>query len=546
MRPFPFHPLLLAAYPVLFLFSENLAEVALGETFQPILRAMAVAGAIALVAGLLLRDIRRGALIASAVVVVWFTYGHIADLVAPMGVTRDVQLVLSAVFVLVFVVGAIFLRPGGIARLTTAVNVVALVLVAMTFVNIVPYEWSRSTSAAAPARDNGQPRPAAAPGARDIYFLVFDRYGSNDSLDALADAHNDLPTWLESRGFTVAPGATANYGRTGMSLAATLNMTYLDDVAARMGPGSNDPAPINEMLQDHKVGRFLQGHGYRYIHIGNWFAPTRQNRIADENPVLTSQTDFGALLDQTTLGPTINEMAGLKDPPTHHLLHRAAALFDFNELDRVEHEAGPKFVLMHILLPHEPYVFAANGEYSGLNEYDSKFSPAGFREQLRFTNDKIRGIVDGLLSGPEETRPIIIIEADEGPYPDAYSKDEVGFDWAKATDAELETKYGVLAAMYLPGDAPAGTPAMSPDMTLINTWPIVLDRYFDAGIPLLPDKSYTSRSWVRPYDLTDITGRLQRIRDEGAVVDAPGASGAPTSSGPSPATSAPASFIDEP
>ena len=157
-------------------------------------------------------------------------------------------------------------------------------------------------------------------------------------------------------------------------------------------------------------------------------------------------------------------------------------------------------------------MFAANGEYSGLNEYDSKFSPAGFREQLKFTNDKIRGIVDGLLSGPEETRPIIIIEADEGPYPDRYSKDEVGFDWAKATDAELETKYGVLAAMYLPGDAPAGTPEMYPDMTLINTWPIVLDRYFDAGIPLLPDKSYTSRSWVRPYDLTDITGRLAADR----------------------------------
>src|SRR5664279_1937792 len=65
-KPFPFHPLLLAAYPVLFLLSENLSEVAFGETFQPILRAMAVAGTIAIVVGLVLRDIRRGALVASA------------------------------------------------------------------------------------------------------------------------------------------------------------------------------------------------------------------------------------------------------------------------------------------------------------------------------------------------------------------------------------------------------------------------------------------------------------------------------------------------
>ena len=481
-------------------------------------------------------------------VVVWFTYGHIADLLSPMGVSRDVQLILSAVFILVFVVGAVLLRSGGSARLTTAVNVVALVLVAMTLINIVPYEMSRTTCSGRTG-DRGQGRGRRhRRGARDIYYLVFDRYGSNDSLDDLADAHNDLPAWLESKGFTVEPTAKANYGRTGMSLAASLNMTYLDDVAARMGPDSNDATPINEMLQDHKVGEFLKDRGYRYIHIGSWFAPTRQIRIADENPVLTSQTDFGALLDQTTLGPTINEMAGIKDLPAHHLLHRAAALFDFNELDRVQHEPGPKFVMMHILLPHEPYVFAANGEYSGLSEYDSKFSPAGLREQLKFTNDKIRGIVEGLLSGPEETRPIVIIEADEGPYPDRYSKDEVGFDWSKATDAELETKYGVLAAMYLPGDAPAGSPEMYPDMTLINTWPIVLDRYFDAGIPLLPDKSYTSRSWVRPYDLTEVTDRLARIEAAGGAAAegaAGGTTGPPASTVPGP-TGAPATFIDEP
>ena len=152
----------------------------------------------------------------------------------------------------------------------------------------------------------------------------------------------------------------------------------------------------------------------------------------------------------------MNDLLGIKDPPTHHMLHRAAGLFDLNELDRVSREPGPKFVMMHVLLPHEPYVFAANGEYSGLSEADSKFSAAGLRDQLTFTNERIRGIVDGLLSGPEETRPIIIIAGDEGPYPDRYARDQNGFDWGTATDAELETKYGVLNALYLPGEAPAG------------------------------------------------------------------------------------------
>ncbi len=508
LRPIPFHPVLLAAYPVLFLFAQNLSEVNLGETYQPILRATTVAIAITLGVGLLLRDLRRGALVASTGVVLWFAYGYIEDLLRPLGPSRDVLLGGCLVTLVGVAVLAWRLRPARIAALTTAVNVVAVVLVVLTLVDIVPHQLSRGTIAATP-RDATRPVPA--PGSRDIWFLVFDRYGSERAMRDATGVDNDLPAWLEAQGFRVARDARANYGRTTMSLAATLDMAYLDDLVARMGPDTDDATPLNEMLQDHRVGRFLQERGYRYVHIGSWFAPTKSNSIADENPVLGTRTDFGTLLDDTTLGPTIDELLGSKTPPRHHLLHRAAALFDWNELDRVSHEPGPKFVFGHILLPHEPYVFKANGEYSELSEADSRYSPAGQAAQLAYTNERIRALVSSLLSVPPERRPIIIIEGDEGPYPDRYNHDQQGFDWSAATDDELVTKYGVLSAMYLPGEAPEGAPGPYSDMSLINTFPIVLDRYFGQDIPLLPDRSYTSRAWSRPYDLTDITDRLRRI-----------------------------------
>jgi len=508
LRPFPFHPVLLAAYPVLFLFAQNLAEVGLGETYQPILRASAVAIAITLAAGLVLRDVRRGALIASACVIIWFAYGYVRDLAKPLDPSRDVLLGACLVVLVAVTVLAWRLRPSRIAALTTAVNVVAVILVTLTLVDIVPHQLSRGTIAAAPAVTD---RPSPAPGSRDIWFLVFDRYGNEQAMLDSAGVDNDLPEWLEQQGFMVARQGRANYGRTAMSLAATLDMTYLDDVAARMGADSDDAGPLNQMLQDHVVGRFLQEHGYRYVHVGSWFAPTKTNSIADENPVLSSKTDFGTLLDDTTLGPTVDELMGVKSPPAHHLLHRAAALFDWNELDRVSDEPGPKFVFGHVLLPHEPYVFKANGEYSELSEADSKFSPAGEAAQMAYTNDHIRELVGKLLDVPEAERPIIIVSGDEGPYPERYSRDQNGFDWSTATDDELATKYGVLLAMYLPGDAPAGAPAPYQDMSLINMFPIILDRYFGEDIPLFDDRSYTSRSWSRPYDLTDITARLHQI-----------------------------------
>lgn len=506
LRPFPFHPVLLAAYPVLFLFAQNLSEVNLAETYQPILRAGAVALAITLVAGLALRDLRRGALVASAGVVVWFAYGYIEDLARPLAPSRDVLLGACLVILAAVAVLAWRLRPGRIAALTTAANVIAVVLIALTFVDIVPHQLSRGTIAASPSNVE---RPVAAPGARDVWFLVFDRYGNEHAMRDAAGVDNDLPEWLEQQGFSVARDAHANYGRTTLSLAATLNMTYLDDLAARMGPDSDDANPVNEMLQDHVVGRSLQARGYRYVHIGSWFAPTKTNAIADENPVLSTQTDFGTLLDDTTLGATIDEMLGTTVPPKHHLLHRAAALFDWNELDRVSGEPGPKFVFGHVLLPHEPYVFKANGEYSELSEEDSRFSPAAQAAQLSYTNDRIRGLVSSLLAVPPEEQPIIIIEADEGPYPERYNRDQAAFDWSTATDEELATKFGVLVAMYLPGDPPAAAPTPYPDMSVINTFPIVLDRYFGEHIPLLPDRSYASRTWSHPYDLTDVTDRLR-------------------------------------
>ena len=59
--------------------------------------------------------------------------------------------------------------------------------------------------------------------------------------------------------------------------------------------------------------------------------------------------------------------------------------------------------------------------------------------------------------------------------------------------------------MYLPGPE---APVLPTDMSSVNTFRLVLGAYFGADLPLLPDRSFTSASKLRPYDLTDITDRL--------------------------------------
>lgn len=501
-RPLAIYPLLLTAYPVLFLFAQNLTEVSVGQVITPLARAVAAGFVVTLVAGIVLRDVRRGALIATALLVAWFGFGHMADLLAPLAVSRAVQLAGWALFLCIALLAALFLRERWISRTTSALNLAGVVLVTLTLVQIVPFESSQ------PAQASRTAPVTAAPGARDIYYLIFDRYGSNASFQAWVGVQSDLPAWLASQGFSVESGAHANYIRTELSLAATLNMQPLDSIAAKMGRSSNDLGPIDQLLQDSAAGEFLKAHGYRYINIGSWYYPTQSIRIADENLFLDTTTDFDAMLDKTTFNPTLDSLLGIPVMPPEDAIHRDSALYQLATLPSVEQAPGPKFVVAHILLPHPPYVFDADGSYPSAQEQSTRTQAQAFEAQLKYTNDQIRSIVRSLLSRPADQQPIIVLQADEGPYPEAYRLQEILFDWSKATTDQLETKYGILDAFYLPGTPPAGAPEPYSTMTSWNTFPILFDRYFGMQIPLLPDRSFTSSSYTKPYDFTDITNRL--------------------------------------
>jgi hypothetical protein len=131
--------------------------------------------------------------------------------------------------------------------------------------------------------------------------------------------------------------------------------------------------------------------------------------------------------------------------------------------------------------------------------------------QLAYTNTRLKAFISGLQALPEDERPIIILQADEGPWPPSYSTGrKTSVDWAaQATDDELEQKFGIMNAWYLPEGDDLG---LDPAMTAINTFPVLFGRYFGIEYPLLPDRIYASGDWYHPYDLTDITDRLPSLR----------------------------------
>lgn len=100
--------------------------------------------------------------------------------------------------------------------------------------------------------------------------------------------------------------------------------------------------------------------------------------------------------------------------------------------------------------------------------------------------------IDRILSN-STTSPIIIIQGDHGP--------GSRLNWQNAGKSDLTERFSILNAYYLPGINSAELP---PTISPVNSFRVVLDSYFGADLPLLPNLSFfTART--RPYLFIDVT-----------------------------------------
>ena len=270
------HPLLFAAYPVLFLWSQNLADVPLGHALQPLVLIVLGAAIATLALAAVIGDRARAALIVTPIVLGLLMYGHVVDLIAAPGLVHRLG------WVALIGLGALGAWRLGAARLLSidrALLAVSAVLVVFTLVSIVPHEIETATAAAPPNPAAGRELATATTAQkRDVYWLVFDRYPSDRAIQLQFGIKNDLTPWLADHGFKVLGDSHANYIATSLSISTTANLTTLDDLTA----GTTSPTSIRERtydsLQDPLVAQQFKALGYRYLHMGSWWNPTRDRQ----------------------------------------------------------------------------------------------------------------------------------------------------------------------------------------------------------------------------------------------------------------------------
>ncbi|MGH2386537.1 MAG: hypothetical protein ACRDGB_16025, partial [Candidatus Limnocylindria bacterium] len=296
----PIHPLLAAAYPVVFLFATNAADqVALDPIWTPLAMAVGGAAGALAIAYILLRDWHRAALVATVLVAGFFGYGHAWNAAAEI---VDSQWLLIGAWGLLVGIGLfIAWRSAGWARTATrALNLVAAIALLLNAWSVagamVAIGAVDATSGDLSPLELTPPDPSDLP---DVYNIVLDRYASSTALADTYDFDNEpFLTALEDRGFSVARHSHANYGKTPLSLGSSLSLEMLDAEALKAEAESGeDREPIHRVLRDHlAVPTALKELGYQYVHVGNWWTPSATNVDADRTFRYEGQDEFSSVL----------------------------------------------------------------------------------------------------------------------------------------------------------------------------------------------------------------------------------------------------------
>ncbi len=512
---FPFHSLLVSAFPILSVFTMNTQEITLASLYRPLAVAVLGTAVLWMLLTVICRDIRKAAIAASTISLAFFSYGHIKN-VLPHSMAWTVTPALLAALAVGFYI--LFRASASLNQATLRLNQFSVVLIAPALFTVIsdgvlgpqfaaksqlPSKgYSRTTWS--PVEHKTSLSVAEASKLPDVYYIVLDAYGRADSLKEFYGFDNTpFIRQLEKRGFFVANKSPSNYDQTTLCLASALNMGYLDGPAIET-TAKRGGVDARDMLDNSAVAEFLRKLDYKYVYVWTNGETTR---------VKTADVVLGNESKVSNLDAEAFSMTPLSDNPAvlrrTYDEARANLSYGFDNLDDPAEMKGRKFVLAHILAPHPPFVFGPNGEavnsFSGQGEDASMLLRSmsrdeyrqGYIGQLQYVNRRVLEAIDSILA-KSKRRPIIILQGDHG--------SRMSLDWDRLDKTDVREPFSILNAYLVPDSVRA---KLYPKISPVNSFRILLSEKFGAALPTLPDQTFYS-SVDNPGVFTEVTQQLAR------------------------------------
>ena len=190
--------------------------------------------------------------------------------------------------------------------------------------------------------------------------------------------------------------------------------------------------------------------------------------------------------------------------------HRESIQYIFNTLDQIPENPEPTLTLAHVISPHPPFVFDSQGnpvqpdEYFSFRDGDKYYEPQdraeyikGYAGQTQYLDQLVLDTIDTILQ-KSSTPPIILLTSDHGP--------ASHLDPNYLANTDVNERFSVLNAFYFPDQDYAN---LTPDISLVNDWRVILNQYFGRDEALLPMHSYYS-PFNDLLDFTEVTNQLAK------------------------------------
>jgi hypothetical protein len=319
----------------------------------------------------------------------------------------------------------------------------------------------------------------------DIFFIIFDEYASSSSLKKYLQFDNSVTdSLLTKKGFYIAASSKSNYNSTPHSIASTLNFDYLDNVSEQFKTEPKELLKAEYTIKKSLLPHLLQKAGYTIYNYGIGDldgypykeTPIFDHAIADAlyNETLWARIEkaFGWRMPSwlLTANPKKIESHYNKDVKTIHE-HITATLDELNKQGPV-----PKFVFIHVRIPHDPYYFDSAGKRRNILVSDDRpnIRDSLYKGQLTYTNQWLHKIINN--SDREFARPrVVIIEGDHGRRDDPQTVPYI-----------YEKQFMNLSTYYF---SDKNYSMLYDSISPVNSFRVVLNKYFSAGLPLLKDST---------------------------------------------------------
>lgn len=378
------------------------------------------------------------------------------------------------------------------------------------------------------------PKAASMAAKPDIYYIMLDDYASPEILKSqFGYDMSDFTQFLSDNGFYIPSNSHQLYPYTTMSLASTMTANYNSDMIRQFAKSSEQTIiPYNLAVRNSPVANHLKSLGYSYNLIGNWYetsnlSPLANHQFGQEGLLTLFGHTF--ILDNFPKQQLSESVIWKFLPPKlmigkFNLLGYVNAstpdmtLASLQELkSAINQPPGGRFIFAHFLVPHEPYYFNADGSISRDIDGDNTGKPIKqkYVDQVKFINNKLKDIISS-IKRQSQGQAVVLLQSDEGPSPldlNDSNFDQMGVqdalqntdmrDWS---DADLQLKYGNLAAYAVPAANPADLGAGT---SSVNVFRLVFNSYFGENLPYLADCFYAyPNGRSQPFVYANINQRL--------------------------------------